>query len=230
MTEDYQRVLQQLSALRRQMADTFQVGTVHEVKGDKLRMVIGKDKKGKEVLSPWLNTSNHRGGATESRFYKKGQTLQMIAPNGDMAMASIAPFAPNKDFTRPEQANENSDGEESYQLENYRQKQTKDGNDMWLQDEEKKQQQGGQQAGGQGGGGQQQDKKGHSGGSKAKIKSRMNKDGGITHRVGTDNRLAAHKDGAKVRTKANWVVVTSKQIILSKPPIIGRDPVPNDDA
>jgi len=227
MTEDYQRVIAQLSALRRQMADTFQVGTVHEVKGDKLRMVIGKDKKGKEVLSPWLNTSNHRGGATEARFYKKGQTLQLICPNGDMAMGSIAPYAPNKNFQRPEQANENSDGEESYQLENYRQKQSKDGNDMWLQDEEKKQE--GQQ--GQQGGGQQQQKKGHSGGAKAKLKSRMNKDGGITHRVGTDSRVAAHKDGAKLRTKADWVVVTTKgQIIMSKPPIIQRDPIPNDDA
>ena len=229
MTEDYQRVLAQLSALRRQMADTFQVGTVHEVKGDKLRMVIGKDKKGKEVLSPWLNTSNHRGGATKSRFYKKGQTLQMIAPNGDMAMASIAPYAPNKNFQRPEQADSSGQDEESYQLENYRQKQTKDGTDMWLQDEEKKKEEQQGQQGGQGGG-QQQQKKGHVGGAKAKLKSRMNKDGGITHRVGTDNRVAAHKDGAKIRTKANWVVVTSKQIILSKPPIIQRDPIPNDDA
>src|SRR4051812_19565560 len=116
MSEDYQRLVHELSELKRQMAGTFQVGTVHEVDGDKLRMVIGKDKDGKEVLSPWLNTSNHRGGATEQRFYKKGQTLGMVCPGGDVAQGMIAPYAPNKNFKRPEHADSSGQGEESYQL------------------------------------------------------------------------------------------------------------------
>jgi len=221
MSDDYQRILQELSRLRRQMADMFQVGTVHEVKGTKLRMVIGKDKGGQPVLSPWLNTSNHRGGATEQRFYKKGQTLGIICPNGDVSQGMITPYAPNKQFKTPEQADGSGQGEESYQLENYREKQTKDGADQWLQDGDDKQQeqQGGQQ------------KKGHVGGEKAKIKSRMNKDGGITHRVSTDSRMHVHKDGVKMRTKKDWVVVTTKgQIVMSKPPIISKDPIKNDDA
>lgn len=230
MTEDYQRIMRELSNLRRQMANMHQTGTVSEVKGTKLRMVIGKDKDGKEVLSPWLNTANHRGGATEQRFYKKGQTLSVICPGGDLAQGMIVPYAPNKTFETPEQADGSGQDEESYQLESYRQKQTKEGVDMWLQDEEKKKQQQGQQQGGQGGGGQKQQKKGHVGGSKAKLKSRMNQSGGITHRIGTDARLAAHKDGAKIRNKSDWVVVTKGKIILSKPPIIAKDPIPNDDA
>ena len=229
MAEDYQEVMRQLSALRKQMSETFKVGTVHEVKGTKIRMLLGKSRDGKEVLSPWLNTSNHRGGATEQRFYKKGQTLQMISPNGDISQASIAPYAPNKNFKTPEHADGSGQDEESYQLDDYRQKQTKEGVDMWLQDEEKDKGSGGQQGGGGQGGGGSQQKKGHVGGEKAKVKTRLNKDGGITHRIGKDNRLAAHKDGVKMRVKSDWVVVKPGEIIFSRPPVLKRDPVPNDD-
>jgi len=225
MAEDYQTLMREISSLRRQMADMFQVGTVHEVKGTKLRMVVGKDKNGKEILSPWLNTNNMRGGATEQRFYKKGQTLSMLCPNGDLAQGMITPYAPNQSFKTPEQADGSGQNEESYQLEDYRSKQTKEGHDQWLQPEEKQQQQSGQS-----GGGQQQQKKGHVGGSKAKMKTRMNAKGGITHRVGKDNRVAAHQSGAKIRSKSDWVVVTNGKIILSKPPILSKDPIPNDDA
>ena len=199
MAEDYQRLMQEMSDLKRQMTDMFQVGTVHEVDGDKLRMVIGKDKDGKEVLSPWLNTSNHRGGATEQRFYKKGQTLGMICPGGDVAQGMIAPYAPNKNFKRPEQANSSGQGEESYQLDDYRQKQTKEGVDMWLQDSKQSENAGaGGGAGASQAGGGQQKKKGHVGGESARMKQRMNASGGITHRIGKDARLAAHKDGVKI--------------------------------
>jgi hypothetical protein len=218
MAEDYQRIMQELSSLRRRVAQMHQVGTVHEVKGTKVRVSLGKDGKGQDVLSPWLNTSNHRGGATEQRFYKKGQTLTVICPNGDMTQGMIAPFAPSKDFRTPEHADGSGQDEESYQLDDYRAKQTKDGTDTWLQADEKKQQQAGSK------------QKGHVGGSKATMKTRMNKSGGITHRVGTDNRIAAHKEGAKIRSKSHWVVVTKDNIILSVPPIIKRDPIPNDDA
>lgn len=229
MSDDYQRLLQQIAVLRQQMANTHQQGTVHEVKGTKLRMSIGKDADGKDVLSPWLNTANHRGGATEQRFYKKGQTLSMICPNGDIGQGMIAPYAPNKSFKTPEHADSSGQDEESYQQDDYRGKTTKEGHDHWLQkDEDKdKQQQGGQQ-GGQGGGGSQK-KKGHTGGDKATMKARMNKDGGHTLRVGKDSRLAAHKDGSKMRMKSDWVVVTKGKIIMSRPPIIGKDPIKNDD-
>jgi hypothetical protein len=226
MADDYQQLMRQIADLRRQMADTFQRGTVKEVKGDKMRMVIGKDDDGKEILSPWLNTSNHRGGATEARFYKKGQTLQLICPNGDLKQGSIAPWAPNKDFKRPEHANESSQDEESYQMDDYRTKQTKEGYDNWLQPDDSKKQQGSQ--GGQGGG-QQKDKKGHTGGDKAVMKTRMNKDGGITHRVGKDVRVMAHKEGAKMRASSTWVVVKKGKIIFSQPPELGKDPIKNDD-
>jgi hypothetical protein len=229
--DDYQKLFAQLSDLRRQLANTHQVGTVHEVKGTKLRMLLGKNADGKEVLSPWLNTNSMRGGAREQRFFKKGQNLSLFCPNGDVAQGIIQPYAPNKNFKTPEHADGSGQDEESYQLADYREKQTKEGYDNWLQpDEEEKEggQQGGQQGGG-GGGGQKQQKKGHVGGDKAVMKSRMNKDGGITHRVGKDVRVAAHKDGAKLRAGSDWVVVKKGKIIFSQPPILGKDPIKNDD-
>jgi hypothetical protein len=226
MADDTQRLLAQVADLRRQMADQFQHGTVHEVKGTKLRMSLGKTKDGKDILSPWLNTTNMRGGAREQRFYKKGQNLSIIAPGGDLAQGMLAPFAPNKDFKTPEHADGSGQDEESYQQDDYRGKTTKEGHDHWLQEEEKEQQ--GQGGGQQGGGGKQQ-KKGHTGGDKAIMKARMNKDGGHTYRVGKDSRLAAHKDGAKIRMGSDWVVVTKGKIIFSQPPILGKDPIKNDD-
>lgn len=233
MPDFYEKLVSQIAELRRQMANQTQVGTVHEVKGTKLRMLMGKDKSGKEVLSPWLNTTNMRGGAREQRFYKKGQTLSMFCPGGDVAQAMISPFAPNEKFKTPEHADGSGQDEESYQQEDYRAKQTKSGHDHWLQpDEDEKKQGQQQQSGGQGGGqGQKkQQKKGHVGGDKAVMKARMNKDGGHTLRVGKDSRVASHKDGSKIRMGSDWVVVTKGKIIFSRPPILGKDPIKNDDA
>jgi hypothetical protein len=232
MADDYQRVLAQIADLRRQMSQQTQHGTVHEVKGTKLRMNLGKDKNGEDILSPWLNTGNMRGGAREQRFYKKGQNLSIFAPGGDIAQGMLMPYAPNKNFKTPEHADSSGQDEESYQLEDMRSKQTKDGYDHWLQPDEddKKQDSGQQQQGGAGGGGGgQQKKKGHVGGDKANLKARMNKDGGHTLRVGKDSRVASHKDGAKIRMGSDWVVVSKGKIIFSQPPILGKDPIPNDD-
>jgi len=234
MADDYQRLLGQIADLRRQMSQQTQKGTVHEVKGTKLRMSLGKDKDGKDILSPWLNTNNMRGGAREQRFYKKGQNLSIFSPGGDISQGMLMPYAPNKDFKTPEHADGSGQDEESYQLDDLRGKTTKDGHDHWLQpDDDKKQE--GQQSGGQsgiggGGGGQKQQKKGHVGGDKAVMKARMNKDGGHTFRVGKDSRVASHKDGAKIRMGSDWVVVAKGKIIFSQPPILGKDPIKNDDA
>ncbi len=229
MADDYQRVLGQLADLRRQMSQQTQKGTVHEVKGTKLRMVLGKDKDGKEVLSPWLNTSNMRGGAREQRFYKKGQNLSIFAPGGDIAQGILMPYAPNEKHKTPEHADGSGQDEESYQLDDMRSKQTKEGFDHWLQPEEEEKEGGGQQSGGGGGGGGKQQKKGHVGGDKAEMKVRMNKETGHTLRVGKDSRVASHKDGAKIRMGSDWVVVTKGKIIFSQPPILGKDPIKNDD-
>ena len=229
MSDEIERVYAKLAELNRKLHDLNQVGTVHEVKGTKLRMSLGKDKNGQDILTPWLNTNDMRGGAREQRFYKKGQTLALVAPGGDITQAMITPYAPNQNFRTPEHATEanGQENEESFQLADYRGKETQNGHDYWLQPE---QQQSGQQQGGQQGGGQQQ-QRGHVGGQSASVKARMHGTTGHTHRYGTDSRMAAGKDGAKLRMLDDFVSVVKGKIVMSQPPIIeDKDPIKNDDA
>ena len=196
MAENYQWMMQEMASLKRQLAELVQVGTVHEVAGDKMRMVIGVTKDGTDILSPWLNCSGMRGGARERRFYKKGQTLSVLCPGGDIAQGMIMPYAPNKDFKAPDHADDDKAEEETYQLDDLRKRDSGDGSETWRGD----------------------------------TKSRLNKDGGITHRVGTDMRVAAHKKGAKIRAGDDFIVVQKNRIWFSKPPRIRPDdPIPNDD-
>lgn len=217
-----QQIIRHVSEVTRAaLGNMIRVGTVHEVKGEKLRMVIGKDNDGKDVLSPWLNTTMFRGGARESRFFKKGQNIAILMPGGDPRQGILIPYAPNKDFLRPDHSNGKGQDEETYQLDDLRVKKTKDGYDIWLQPPKKKQQQGEVQKLPE----HQSDASGQ-----AKMKFRLNNNGGITGRVGKV-RFATHKDGAKIKfEKKQWVVVTKDNIIMSKPPIIGKDPIPDDDS
>jgi hypothetical protein len=135
MSEDYQSLLREVANLKRMMSGMVRTGTVKEVKGDKMRMVVAVNADGTEVLSPWLNCSAMRGGATERRYYKPGQTLSVLCPGGDIAQGMIMPFAPNKDFKAPDHASdEDNAAEEVYRLDDLRQKKTGDLWDTWLDD------------------------------------------------------------------------------------------------
>jgi hypothetical protein len=68
-----QRLLAQVANLERKLANMVMIGPITDVKGDKVRMQLGKGKDGKEVKSPWIHTANHRGGARERRFFKGPQ-------------------------------------------------------------------------------------------------------------------------------------------------------------
>jgi hypothetical protein len=183
--------------------------TVHEVKGDKMRMSIGKDKDGQDILGPWLHTTNHRGGARERRFYKKGQSLMMICPNGDLSQASILPYAPNKDFKSPDHANDTGQDEETFQLDDLRVKKTKKGYAIWLQEPQQQQQQQGQDDPHKEGTPQKRQKQD----PKPDAIIQLSKDGGFTGKVG-DVRVAANKDGGKVKAGKNFSTVTKEKIIL----------------
>lgn len=232
------RVFQKLSLLEKQLAQMVTSGTVHEVKGDKLRMVIGKDQDGKDVFSPWLQTSDMRGGARSRSFFKKGQNLTLLNPTGDPQQGVILPFAPNKDFKAPDHANKSGQGEEVYQQGDLRTSKGKDGYDVWLEPEEQQQGSGGTEgSGGSGGtegsGGQSQEEERNTGGEKANTKFRLHKDGGITGRVGSGAnamRFSATKEGVKLKAgKTMWLVVLPDKIISSVPIITAEDPIPDDD-
>lgn len=214
-------VMRRLTELERVMGNTVKVGTVHEVKKDKLRMVWGKDKDGKDVLSPWLPTGNHRGGAREARFYKKGQNVVMFSPGGDLRQGIVMPYSPNKNFMRPDHANKSGQDEETYQIDDLRVKKTKEGYDIWLQPPNQKQNQQNSYLRKMP---QQQD----SGTVKSKV--RLNKDGGITGRIGTKVRFSAHEKGAKIKAGGKYAIFCDDKGCWSTHEIkVKKDPIPDDD-
>lgn len=245
-TDAIDKLMMEVASLRRQVGNMVRPATVHEVKGDKVRMAIGKDKDGKEVLGPWLDTSSLRGGARERRFFKKGQNLMLFCPNGDLTQAVISPYAPNKKFKAPDHANKEGQDEETYQLENLRVRKTKKGYAIWLQDPKQE-----EQEEGDGDPHKESDPKSREP-QKPKAKSVINlsNDGGITGRIGTKVRFAASEKGAKLKSGENYIEVTNdnrtivrskgnlfahaegvlyanKPWILKKGP--NQDPIPDDD-
>lgn len=135
MSEFTQRLLQEVTHLKQRLDNMVVDGPVNEVKGDKMRVVIGKDKDGKDVLSPWIHTSDHRGGSRERRFYKKGQNVRLFSPSGDIRQAVLIPGSPNKAYPAPTHANETGQDEETYHFDNLRVRKKATGYEVWLDQE-----------------------------------------------------------------------------------------------
>jgi len=241
MSSEYEKLFGEISNLRRMVANMIMPATVHEVKGDRMRMSMGKDSDGKDNLGPWLDTGGDmRGGGRERKFYKKGQNLMMISPNGDPAQAFVVPYAPNKNHKPPDHANKSGQDEETYQLDDLRVKKTKSGYAIWLQEGKKDDQQGGQQgeqgqqsgSGGGGSGDSKQQRKVYEHEpqeAEARIALRLDNDGGITARIGKDKRFMVNKDGVKMKAGNDYAVVKDGQLICSKEWQVGGDPISDDD-
>jgi hypothetical protein len=213
MANELGRLVQDVAEMQRRTAGAVHQGTVDEVKGDKLRVAWGKDPDGKPVLSPWLDTSNHRGGARERRFYKKGQNVTIDTVNGQMdESATVSADAPNEKFKPPDHAEDEGEEAETYQLGELHTTKKGDTYEIFLREEREEDAQGRLRAA-----------------KSPAMKLRVNKSGGITGSVG-EARFAAHEKGAKLRFGNHFVVVTQDAIIFSAPPVIGgEDPIPNDD-
>jgi phage baseplate assembly protein gpV len=230
MADDVQAVLREIADLKRRLANVVRLGSVHEVKSAgterKMRVNMGNDPDGKPILSPWLHSGGGDGksDAREEKRFIKGQNVLLISPDGDFRQAHVLPGAENNAHPRPDHA---SDDSETYQYDQLRVTKQKDAYEVWVSEESSQQQQGGQQQGGQ------QPQQGQRNPGTAAVKVRVHKDGGITARIGKDDnavRFSAHKDGVKLKFgKKHWVVVTKDGLIFSKPPIIGEDPIPDDN-
>jgi hypothetical protein len=227
-----QKIVKQLGELRRQVSQTVRPGTVTHVEKDRIRLSMGKDAGGQDVLSPWLPIGGTlNAGATERRQYRVGQNVMMFAPGGDPSAALVMPHDVNEKNPPPNQADpvEQKKGE-SYQLGGLHVSKTKDTYDIFLNDDEN-------EGGGGGQGGQQQG--GQQGGqvSEPKVMFRLNKDGGFTARIGKDVRVSCNKKGAKLWTKGgdgqqHYFVVRADEppyLRVSEPIEIGEDGIDNDD-
>lgn len=117
MAGEVAMLLAEVAELRRRVAGTQFAGVITEVKGDRVRVEWGRDYQGRPVLSPWLETQNHRGGARERRFYQVGQNVTISTVDGQLdEAATIAADAPNEKFPAPDQADEAGEESETYQL------------------------------------------------------------------------------------------------------------------
>lgn len=235
---DFQQLLLDQRERFRRESFADRVGRVHEVKGDKVRVVLGGTAD-KPMLSPWLHTTLMRGGARERRFFRKGQTVRLSCPGGDLRQATVTHYAESDYYPAPDHADDAGEDSETYQQGRTRQTITEDTQETWLAQEDSEQPnvQGPGVVKGQQQGQQQQQK---SAGSPASI-LRQNKDGGITGRIGTDVRFAAHQKGPKLKAKENHMLidkeddrvkVKSKQDPwINKPWVIKdhEDPIPDDN-
>lgn len=205
MRDQLQDALHRVAKLEERLSSMAKPGTVHEVHKDKIRVNHGTGADGQPLLGPWIHTGNHRGGSTERRFYKKGMNVMMFSPSGDPRQAMLFPYAPNKNFKPPEHADDTGDSADTFQLGSLRGAKVDGGFEIWL-------------AGG-----------GSGGSSGAAMNLRIEKDGGITGKVG-DTRFAAHKDGVKLKHKSGGSIFVDKDgCWSSKPMQVKDDPIPDDD-
>jgi hypothetical protein len=274
MASHFQEVLFAIADMQRRVGNSLRMGSVHEVKGDKIRVNWGNSPEGEPVLSPWISTHGHNGGARERRFFKKGQNVMLGAVDGDFAKAFIVSHGPNNNHKAPDHANKSGLDEETLQLGHLRISYGKDqqssgqqqdqgqagggqgqqqggqaggedegsdyGYDIWLEPPEQQDQQQGQVQGqGQQQGGEPNER--NTGRSEAKMKLRINHEGGVTLRIGDDVRVHAHAKGAKMRVGDNIVLLdkqenrvkvkTMQDPWINKPWVIKdwEDPIPNDN-
>ena len=101
-----QKILFQLAEHKRQATQNARMGTIHEIKGDKMRVNMGLSHDGSPWLSPWINTTDHRGAETQQEVYKVGQNVEVSALGADYRQASVAPHAPNEATPAPDHASE----------------------------------------------------------------------------------------------------------------------------
>jgi hypothetical protein len=235
-TNSLQNIIFQVAEHRRMTAHSDRVGTVHEIQGSKMRVNIGNKGDGTPWLSPWLHTSNHRGGSKDHQQYAVGQTVKLSGAGGDYRQASVAPHAKSDAFPAPAQMPTQPAGDYVQTGGNSYETKTMQGStNSWVSNENITQPPP-QPASGQpetsgdsssSGSSQQQQK------PTPKMIHRIDPTGGQTMRYGNDDnspRVGITKDGAKLRagTGAYWVDKNGQPWVTA-PPKIKKDSVIKND-
>lgn len=96
-------IIHSLAVSKSQIARSDRTGTVHAINGNKMQVNIGNQSDGTPYLSPWLHTSNHRGGSKDHQQYAVGQTVKLSAAGGDFRQADVSPYATSEAFPAPAQ-------------------------------------------------------------------------------------------------------------------------------
>jgi hypothetical protein len=206
MLDPMQKVLFELAEHRRKTATSDRMGTVHEVSKDKIRVNMGLKADGSPWLSPWLHTTDHRGGTTERDFYRKGQNVRLSAVGADFRQATVSAYAPNQANPPPAQADSAGPNSKTLQAGPVRTTVDADGShNVWIAD-----------------------------GDKPAMIYRADQSGFLTGRVGEGGksfRFAATDKGVHIShgqgDKSIWV--TEDGCFCSEPLKISKNPLKFDD-
>jgi hypothetical protein len=236
-----QKLIFQVMEHRRMTSNSDRMGHVKEVQGDKMRVVMGIKHDGSEWMSPWLHTTDHRGGTTERDVYKQGQNVRLSATGADFRQATVSPYAESKPFPAPAHADDAGPQAKTFQNGKLRTTANGDGHShtVWVAQDDSQnpqhQDQTGQAETGSGSdssssGGQQQQKQD----SKPAMVLRVSEKGFLTGRVGEGDkayRFSATDKGVKIAygKGKNSVFVTEEGCFTTKPFKIKKDSIKDDD-
>jgi|SRR5215204_6394129 len=256
MQDAYDNLVKEITELRRQMANMLSPASIKDVKGDKVRMSLGRGADGKDVLGPWTSVGDRRGGATVRNLYTKGQNVWVFSPSGDPTQAVLLPGQPNKEHSAPEHATDDDpegggsgegggqqgqqsqqSEEETYQQKDFRKKFTPKGGVWFLQEPQQKQQQQEDTSGDMENGTNAEMPKRQKQKPDGRMLRKMEDKKGITDRVGKDARMMVGDAGAKLKKKGVYIVAGSNPLIqgavcyFSHPPQVRKvkDPLDDDD-
>lgn len=107
MTREVARVMrsvfERLQEHERRLAGSQWTGKVTEVDGEKhlIRMAIGKDDDGNDVLSPWLPISQPAGALKLHSMPSAGQTMSVRSQSGDIEQGVAQPYFWSDDNQAP---------------------------------------------------------------------------------------------------------------------------------
>jgi len=90
----FRRIFERLQEIERRAAAGQWTGKVKEVDADKhlIRVTLGKDEDGKEVLSPWLPINQPAGALKLHSMPSVGQTVAIRTEGGDIEQGVAAPY------------------------------------------------------------------------------------------------------------------------------------------
>jgi hypothetical protein len=231
-TTHWQKIYYELAEMKRRMAHMMRPMTVADVKDDKIRMQVGTDAMGQPILGPWIHNSSHRAtggdGYTERKIWRKGMSVMTLNPHGDPLGGIVLPYSPTVDHPPPNHVEEAGPDAHTHQIGALHVTQHKDYYDMFLNDDTMPEAQPMPMASGQ----REDDQ------AKPKAKAgppnltmRVYKKGGVTGwcKEGDIRFSAVPGKGAKVKAGKHYAVATPTKLIVSEPPLIEADSVPDDD-
>jgi phage baseplate assembly protein gpV len=114
VAREIRRLWKAIEGARQRRDETLVEAVVHARQGARLKVEIGKDDKGKSIISPWLkvpaNTGKRGGGVSKFTRFGIGEAVLVVSPSGRLGPRSaVMPWVDTGDDPSPGSAE--ADGE-----------------------------------------------------------------------------------------------------------------------